>query len=217
MKIVKSICYVIVTLAVLAVAVLFITDRVQSKRKVEESSNKVEQLLGIEEKVTISGEIIKESLNDIGELATQEYSFTEVETYSDQKQLKNFKVPFTKSSFVYSYDGMIKAGIDFADIEVEKDDLKKLIVVTIPESRILSKEIDLDSFQIYDEKLSVFNKLSITDFNDANQELLNKAVDKALTKGLLKKADDNAKKIIKNFIESTYGLSDYSVKVNIQE
>ena len=87
-----------------------------------------------ETETTISGETIREGLNDIGELATEEYFFTRVETFDKSKNIKGIKIPFTESKFVYSYDGIVKAGIDFADVSVEKDDLKKIITITLPDS-----------------------------------------------------------------------------------
>ena len=155
---------------------------------------------------------MRENLADIGEMATQEYYFTEIGTYDSSKKIKNFEVPFTTTRFVYSYDGMIKAGIDFASVEVEKNDLTKIITVKVPKSRILSSEIDENSFQIYDEEQSIFNQLSISNFNDTTAQMKANAEEKAIKKGLLDNADANAKLIINNFIAS-FDISDYTVTV----
>lgn len=179
----------------------------------QEVNSSVKKNTVTETHTTISGDIIKAGLADIGELATEEYYFTEVETYDSSKKYKDFKLPFTTSRFVYSYDGTIKAGIDFAQIEVNKDDSKKVITVTLPKSRILSSEVDEDSFQIYDEKRSIFNPVSVSDFNAANSELKKKAEEDALDRGVLEKADENAVVLVKNFLMSTYEISDYKIKV----
>lgn len=166
----------------------------------------------IEESTEISETLLRENLADIGEMATQEYYFTEIGTYDSSKKIKNFEVPFTTTRFVYSYDGMIKAGIDFASVEVEKNDLTKIITVKVPKSRILSSEIDENSFQIYDEEQSIFNQLSISNFNDTTAQMKANAEEKAIKKGLLDNADANAKLIINNFIAS-FDISDYTVTV----
>ena len=164
----------------------------------------------------ITGNLLKESLADIGEFATQEYYFTEVETYDSSKKIKDFDIPFTKSRFVYSYDGLIKAGIDFTGVEVDKNDLTKVITVTLPKSKVLSSEIDEGSFQVYDEDQSIFNQISISNFNDANADLKARAEEKAIKRGLLDKADENAKVLIKNFL-SSFDIDDYTVTVVVAE
>lgn len=183
----------------------------------KDTGNKLEEILDIKEEVVVTGEMIRENLSDIGELATEEYSFTQVETYDSQKERKGIKIPFTKTSFVYSYDGIIKAGIDFSKVQLTKDDVEKLVVITLPKAEILSTEIDYDSFQVYDEKTSIFNPVSVTDVNDSNADLMDRAVEKALDKGVLKKAEDNAKTVVKEFVEKVGNLDGYDVKVMVGE
>lgn len=166
-----------------------------------------------ETETVITGDIIRDGLRGIGELATEEYYFTEVETYDSNKKIKDFDIPFTTSRFVYSYDGLIKAGIDFTAIDVEKNDLTKTVTVTLPKSEILSSEIDEDSFMMYDEQQSIFNQLSISNFNTTNADLVKRAEDKAIKKGLLDRADENAVTLMKNFLLQTYDISDYAIKV----
>ncbi len=178
--------------------------------KVEETK---EENLITETKVEITGETIREGLMDIGELATEEYYFTRVETYDSSKNYKGFKVPFTQSKFVYSYDGVVKAGIDFANIAVEKDELAKVITVILPKSDILDCNIDTDTFKLYDEKNSAFNKFSVTDFNNTLDKMLDEAKADAIEKGVLERADANAQMIIKNFLLSTYTVDDYYIDV----
>ncbi len=163
--------------------------------------------------VSLTGETIRDGLTDIGELATEEYFFTRVETYDSSKNIKGFKVPFTTSRFVYSYDGTVKAGIDFTGIEVEKDDLKKTITVILPASHILDCSIDPDSFEVYDEKRSVFNPVSISDYNDSLEEMIEAAKEDAMEKGVLERADSNAELLIKNLIMSTYDVDDYYIDI----
>lgn len=163
--------------------------------------------------VSLTGDTIRDGLNDIGELATEEYYFTRVETYDSSKNIKGFKVPFTTSRFVYSYDGMVKAGIDFTAIEVEKDDLKKTITVKLPASQILDCSIDPDTFEVYDEKNSVFNPIHISDYNDSLDEMLEAAKADAIEKGVLERADSNAELLIKNMVKSAYDVDDYYIDV----
>lgn len=176
-------------------------------------SNKENKIVEVE---SVSGEVIKESLSNMGILITQEYSFTLVETYNSQKTFKGLKIPLTKTSFIYSYDGVVNAGIDFTAIEVEKNDSSKVITVTIPDSYIIDAVIDYDSFEVYDEKNSMFNKISLEDVNETQNDLIETAKAKALEKGILEKADKNAFDLITGFVKNFAGLKDYHVKIQTQ-
>ena len=140
-----------------------------------------------------------------------------METYDSTKsaQLFNitFDLPLTRTKFIYSYDGVIKAGVDFTKIEVEKDDLKRVITVTLPKSYILSTEIDFDSFELYDEQQSIFNPVSVKDVNDTNRSMIQTAEKDALAKGLLERADKNAETLIKNFLRGGYDVREYAVRI----
>lgn len=198
----------IILVALMIAAAFYVSNRIERNTSVSKRDNTF-----TETEKTITGDIIKAGLADIGELATEEYYFTGVESFDSSKSIQGFNIPFTTTSFIYSYDGTIKAGIDFTAIDVEKDDLKKLIVVTIPESKILSSEIDENSFKLYDEKKSIFNPLSVSDVNDTIKDLKEKAEADAIKKGVLKRADKNAVNLIKQFLKSTYEVSDYTIKV----
>ena len=84
----------------------------------------------------ISGETIRSGMTDIGELATEEYWFTQVQTYDSSKSAQifdlSFDLPLTRNKFVYSYDGVIKAGVDFAAASVEVDNALRRVKRELP-------------------------------------------------------------------------------------
>ena len=151
-------------------------------------------------KVKITSSMIRESLGDMGTLVTADYSCTQVETYSKTKTL--FYVYDSNTSFVYSYDGVVYAGVDFTKIKVERNDVNKQIIIEVPDADITSVEIDYDSFKVYSEKQGIFNPLKIEDYNDAQKSFDEKARTLAKEKGIIKKAEDNAKTIIETFVYS---------------
>jgi hypothetical protein len=106
----------------------------------------------------------------------------------------------------------VTAGVDFNDISVEKDDTDKVITITVPQSQIQYIDIDYDSFKIYSEKDGLWNPTSIEDYNDSLVDLKKNAEDKAIEKGVLDKADENAKAIIKNFVTGMVDDLDYTIK-----
>ena len=99
----------------------------------------------------ITANITAFGLKDIGELATQSGYFTSVQTIQSNRELFGIEIPLSRSNYIFSYDGTIKAGLDFGDIVVEVDDLQRKIKIKLPEIRILSTEIDEDSFVLSDD------------------------------------------------------------------
>lgn len=151
---------------------------------------------------------------NIGKLCTAEYRYTHVERVDSSRELKGYKIPFTTTSFIYSYDGAIMVGIDFTKIKIDKNDRTKVIAVTLPEVELISSEVDQDSFELYDEKNNIFNPITVTDVVDSFADLKNSEEDKAKKEGLFDKARENAATLVESFMRSSYDIGGYVVKVS---
>lgn len=149
-------------------------------------------------------------LKNIGELATQSGFFTEVNVIDDAKKLFNWNIPFTASKYVFSYDGVIKAGIDFKEIEWSTNETDKTVNVKLPEAKILSETLKEDSLEIYDEKQSVFTPLTLTDIQESRQEMLRELEQTAKENGLLEQAEENAKVLVTGFLAPRYNPAEYT-------
>ena len=53
------------------------------------------------------------------------------------RPLFGFDIPFTKSKYIYSCDGIVKAGLDFSQIEVTVNDDANIAAVKLPEIKVL--------------------------------------------------------------------------------
>lgn len=149
-------------------------------------------------------------LDNIGELATQVAYVTQVN--DDQQrpyQLLGLPIPFTQSHYIYSYDVQVKAGMDFGDIQWKQRGDE--IVVTLPEIRVLSSELDLDSFKVYLESESLFRKVSLNQTNKATKHLKQEAQQTAIKNGLLEQAEKNAKTLITKFFHQEQAYQDKKI------
>lgn len=164
-------------------------------------------------KQSLSVDTIKSGLADIAQLATEEYLYTSVETFQDQKTFKDFNIPLTKKSFIIKCSGVIKAGVDFGNIKVDVDEESKTISVSIPGAKIISNEINNGSYEMLDEHNNLFNPITPVDANAAEQTIKEKAETDAISAGLLPKAEDNAKKIIAAFMNQ-YIVGGYNLQIN---
>ena len=116
-------------------------------------------VLGVGKYFMTESKTTKIGFEDIGELATQSAYCTEVNVTEAARELFGVEIPFTESKYIYSYDIVIKAGFNFEKIEWKLNDHR--IEVKLPETKILSSEINLDSFKLYHEDESIFRQITM--------------------------------------------------------
>ena len=168
--------------------------------KVEELSNPVAVYEEAATEVNIK--VINSEIQEIGELATTEYLYTNAGKFEDPMQLFGKSVPFTTKSFIAKWDGIIKAGVDITKVTAEINELKKEIVIYIPEAEILSHEIDSNSIETLDQKDGLFNKVKVEDVREFDAKSKEAMEQRAIENGLLEKAYENAKGIIEKLVNN---------------
>ena len=166
--------------------------------------------LGAKTVLSADGRTARLGFEDIGELATQSAYCTEVEVTEASRELLGVTIPFTQSKYIYSYDVVIKAGLDFTDVSWSEED--GIIRVTLPEIRVLSNEIDLDSLKVYHEDESLFRNITLEENNAALADLKARAEQDAIGNGLLEEARDNAQQILTAFFANQYDLTEYRLE-----
>ena len=154
-------------------------------------------------------------LKNIGELATQAGYFTTVQTVkltreADLKVVK-FTVPLSEATYVFSYDGVVRAGLNFSDIDLNIDDEHKTITVKLPETKILSTTLDKKSFQQYTGGGNLMSQLTPNEISEGRDLVCQKAEKTAIENGILGEARENAKVLIKEFLAGGYDLDEYNV------
>lgn len=156
---------------------------------------------------------IEATISDIGELATSEYRYT-ISQISEKpnKEIIGFSIPFTDSRVLYSYQGVIKAGIQFGDIVINVNEAQKTVYVQLPKSDILTEEVFQDSLIVYDETYSPFNTFTFSDMNLSVTDLKETAKNDAVMSGLLDAAHDNAIIILNSTVSSFYDTDEYAIE-----
>ena len=172
----------------------------------------VEKIITVEKEIT--ADTVQESLRDAGILITEEYYFTEVVNYSSIKKLWKLDLGITESSYLASYDGVVTAGVDLTRAQVEKDEAEKRVTITLPAAAIENIDIDPESFVLYSEKAGLGNRLSAADFNNSLIELEQTAREKAVERGVLERAEKNARTLIGGLVGSLVDTAEYRVELN---
>lgn len=165
--------------------------------------------LGVSKYFMTDNKTTKIGFENIGELATQEAHCTEVNVTEAARELFGVTIPFTESKYIYSYDIVIKAGFDFEEIEWKENG--NTIEVSLPETKILNSEIDLDSFKIYHEDESIFREITMTENNEALKSMKENAERDAAANGLLENARSNAETILTGFFGNVYDMNEYEI------
>lgn len=169
-------------------------------------------MAGRDSQPQITSSLLGQRLNAIQELATQEYHYTNMGRFQNQLDFYGWKVPFTTKSFIVAYDGVIKAGVDLSELQVEVSG--KTISVTLPEGKILSHDIDEDSLEVFDETKNIFNPIQIEDYTGFTADQKASMEERAISEGLLTAASERARTVVEEFLTAFPGAEDYTIRVS---
>lgn len=161
----------------------------------------------------ISADLISSRIEEISQLSSVEYHYTRVGKYEDRLDFYGWQVPLTMKRFIISYDGVIHAGVDLRQAEIEVTD--GLIEVTLPRAEILSHEQDLDSITVFDETKNIFNPIRITDYIAFSKEQKQGAEEEAIGKGLLAEAQKRAAKTVEEWLSALSADGDDAPQIRV--
>lgn len=155
---------------------------------------------------------LRQILKPASDLISMKYCYTDADYYEHFKDLFGKKIPFTTDRVVFTYNGVVSAGIDLSLVEYEIDNELKSIVVKLPEIKILSNEIDASSFEFPYESNSIFTKTDMDDYMKIIDSLKEKKVkDIKSNDEFMKSTLDNTKNVIKSFLTLDDSTKEYTV------
>ncbi len=165
---------------------------------------------GEDNNTQMSAVVLENKLTEISELASISYAYTNMAEFENSKDFYGVKLPFTTKSFIITYDGQIKAGVDLSQAQVSVRGTR--VQVTLPEAEVLSHQIDEDSIEVFDETTSIFNPLRVEDYQAFSKDQKARMEKKAEEKGLLTEAKSRAVSSVRSMLEQLLG-SDYTLNV----
>ena len=164
----------------------------------------------------ITSTTIKNQLTEINELALYSYDYSKVGKFSNKLSFNGWKIPLTQKTFIITYNGSIKAGIDLkqAKISIDNDQLN----ITLPAAKILSHEIDENSIEVYDESSNIFNQISINDYKSFATKEKKKNEKDAISNGILTKSKEKVIQTLTTYLQAIPEIKDnYQLNITIQD
>ncbi|MDR0316797.1 MAG: DUF4230 domain-containing protein [Treponema sp.] len=147
---------------------------------------------------------VKEILPN-AEYASLVYHYSSVITHSDSNKFFDFNIPFTEKKAIYTIDGTVKLGLNCKDISI--DNRYNNIILRMPAIKILSHEMFPETFSLYDEQTSIFNRYGLKDANDIQMAHKKEMEEKVSNNsGLFVQARQSAEQQFRLFIESIPGV-----------
>lgn len=138
------------------------------------------------------------SIEKICELATLECYYHDVAEFR-QEATGIFQIGYKK--YWIEYNGIVKYGIDAKDIKVNKPDKNGVVKISIPEAKILSVNVDINSMSDPIVDTGLFTSISIEEKNKAyNKAQETMKLNAENDTRLLSQAKYNAQKLIEQFI-----------------
>lgn len=162
----------------------------------------------------VTSDLISQRLADVEELVSVEYYYTNMGKFEHQVDFYGWKVPFTTKSFIVSYDGVIKAGVDLGGIQIHIDEARSRIDITLPAAAILSHEIPEDSIEVFDETHNILNQITISDYTGFTRDQKLELEQRAVDNGLLTRAGEKAASAVSSLLTLMPGMDAYTLNVS---
>lgn len=144
------------------------------------------------EKPTKDTSKVLNTIEEVVEISTSKYNYSNITTITKDKSFKNIKIPFTEKSFIIKYNGIIKGGVNAKDISISNN-TRNSITVDISKCSIIDHYIDENNIYVYDIKNALFNKVQV---NEVIEELANSKKEyeeKVIKEGFMKEIQEGIK------------------------
>lgn len=201
----------------LAVIILFIAQHFILRSKVEAAYQSglavsAPQTITVSDSVTITASSLAAIVSPASDLTAYKYYYKDAGVYENSHKLfGKIKIPFNTDMTVYTYSGVIGAGIDLSEIEFEVNNSKKVIIINFPEPKILYHETGKD-FEFFDVKKAAFTRNSFRDFEEFREALMSSQEEQLNSNNeFWKSVKDNTESVITNLLTASGKIEDYMI------
>ena len=144
---------------------------------------------------------VLDAIEEVIEVSTTKYTYSNIITVTKDKSFNNIKIPFSEKSYIVKYAGVIKGGIDVSDVNII-DNTRDSISLEIDKCSIMDHYIDDENVYVYDIKNSIFNKVEVNEVFEELSKHKEEYEAKVIEEGLMEEVKTNTKKSLVNTLNS---------------
>ena len=167
-------------------------------------------LKGNSGKTEISTHTVVKEILPVGEYASLVYSYTSIVKNISSKDFNGWVIPFTTKKYIFTYDGVIKLGIDGTLIQVENG-TGSTIHILLPPIKILSHEIVNNSVEVIEQSQSIFNTIKIAEAFNVTADRKREMEEKVMKSSVVKEAQVSMEQQLGALIKGLPGISRYEI------
>ena len=164
---------------------------------------------------TVTYDLLEQQLRYVQDLITVEYHYTNMGKFENQLDFHGWALPFTVKSFIISYDGVIRVGVNMNGMSIRIDEDARVITMTFPQSAIISHEILEETIHVFDESRNLFNPITISDFTDFTKDQKSVMEQRAIDGGLLTEANERASLAIQSLLDALPETRSYQINIRV--
>ena len=168
----------------------------------------LEEAASIRSVTFVTGEQVREKLDEIGELSVGAFTYSGTRTVTNVRQFLGADIPGTENRIEFSYDGVIKVGYPLEEIRCVVNDVDMVLVIALPAPRVLDNYVILNTLECR-ESNSILNPLSFGNASDWFSAIEEEELQRAEEGGLYEAAARRIRQIITAYLSA---FSDYSVE-----
>lgn len=163
-----------------------------------------------DDNVELTAETLYEIIRPNAKLVSADYTYSNIATVSDFRDIKGIIIPLTTDKIVFTYTGTIYAGIDLKQVHFEVNNDSKTIYITLPVPQKIAHDIDTSSYQFETVSDSVFTSIDPDEFTrEANAQKKEQEI-KANKEGTLNaSANENAQAVLRDLLNQASVTNGY--------
>lgn len=158
------------------------------------------QMPGEQEKRVVTADEVSAKLEEIGQLAVYMGEYT-VEKSVDHTRffLDDIPIPGTTNTIRLTCSGVVKVGYALSSIAPTVDNHSRKIYIALPAAAVLDNYVIWDSIQCT-ESNNLLNPIDFAQYQTLIEEIEQEGLAKAEEEGIYDAAQENAKRVIRNFL-----------------
>ena len=157
--------------------------------------------------------VLKEEVEQVADLASLKCMTTETGEIKNSKQIaKKYNIPFTGKQLTAECTVVTVLGSELKDAEFEVSEDQTEVTITVPKSKIISQQIDEESWTLVNNKSGLFNRTTVEDDDTIRKDVKKAATQRMKDNDYYAQADEVTEKTLVDLFSKAHP----DLKVNVE-